>query len=86
MSRASAVMESIRKRLVSDKKQHIEVLMGSMVNGNKRMLCVKFLDLDAPKYWEYVEGILSDYCETLTEVKRTKTTLSASIGGYEMDV
>ena len=86
MSRASAVMESIRKRLVVDKKQHIQLLMNSRVEGNKRMLCVKFDNLDAPRYWEYVEGLLNDYCESLTEVRRTKTTLSASIMGYEMEV
>jgi len=86
MSRASAVMNSIRERVVADKRQHIEVLMSSVIKDNKRLLCVKFLDLDAPKYWEYVERLLNDYCETLTEVKRTKTTLVASIGGYEKEV
>jgi len=74
--RGNAILDSLNDRLERDHKKHIQILTGAKKGEDGQIHVIyKFLFLDAPKYWEYVEGLVADYCESLAEIKRTKTTL-----------
>lgn len=74
--RLTAIRDSLNANLVKDHKKHIQVLPITHYdeNGN-RYHGFKFSYIDNPAYWTYVEGLVAKYCESLMEVKRTKTTL-----------
>ena len=74
-NRTRAILDSINERLVRDHKQHIQVLTHYTDVHGVTTPVFKFLNLDNQKYWDYAEQLLADYCETLMEIKRTKTTL-----------
>lgn len=78
-NRVVYIKNSIDERLENDRKRHLQAILGTKRINDERVWCIKFLYIDTPKYWEYVEQLLSDYCESLTEIRRTKTTLTVRL-------
>ena len=78
MERKSIIFKNLQERLEVDKKKHLQILTCRTEVEGKEVMAVKIINIDAPIYWQYIEKLLTNYCESLMEVKRTKTTLIAA--------
>ena len=74
-NRVKAIYESLNDRLERDHKKHINLVCGIKEVDGIRHMVFKFSCIDRPESWNYMNGLVTDYCESLTEIKRTKTTL-----------
>lgn len=79
MNRKSEIYHHLVDRLKKDRKKSIQIFITRATVDGKTEMALKFVNLDRPKAWEYMDELLDKYCETLMEVKRTKSTLTAII-------
>ena len=77
INRKVGIYNHLVDRLKKDRKKSIQILITRATVDGKAEMALKFVNLDRPKAWEYMDELLDKYCETLMEVKRTKTTLTA---------
>ena len=75
--RIKVVIKSLEERIANDKKKHLELRnTGFCEVDGITFAKVKIGYIDAPKYWEYVDKLVADYCESVQVIEKTKTTLT----------
>lgn len=75
--RINEVIKSLDNRIINDKKKHLELRNTCFCNVNGVTFAkVKISCIDAPQYWEYVDKLVADYCESVQVINRTKTTVT----------